>query len=239
MRSSRLIPERGPSEAHVRLDGAQHCNLPAIADSILQCVLPWQNRESLLPKRVRANGCRVLDLVGPVRTALQKEWPEQFSFQNPYLTAVYSIHSTFILAENPESPINPASSVWFHDCTCRKQRKPKNPMPQEISVSYQAIKSKVYRLIDALVVGEKSEAEVQESIRRWWDLIHPADRPVAQKYLLMVLGRSASALDAVGDGLLSAGGSAEPAYPQMAHTQIPTKRLMDRMVKESGARSAV
>jgi hypothetical protein len=112
-------------------------------------------------------------------------------------------------------------------------------MPQEISVSYQAIKSKVYRLIDALVVGEKSEAEVQESIRRWWDLIHPADRPVAQKYLLMVLGRSASALDAVGDGLLSAGGAAESAYPQMAHSQIPTKRLMERMVKESGARSAV
>jgi len=112
-------------------------------------------------------------------------------------------------------------------------------MPQEISVSYQAIKSKVYRLIDALVVGEKSEAEVQESIRRWWDLIHPADRPVAQKYLLMVLGRSASALDAVGDGLLSAGGAAEPSYHQMAHSQIPTKRLMERMVKENGARSAV
>jgi hypothetical protein len=112
-------------------------------------------------------------------------------------------------------------------------------MPQEISVSYQAIKSKVYRLIDALVVGEKSEAEVQESIRRWWDLIHPADRPVAQKYLLMVLGRSASALDAVGDGLLSAGGASDPSYQAMAHTQIPTKRLMERMVKESGARSAV
>ena len=29
-------------------------------------------------------------------------------------------------------------------------------MPQEISVSYQAIKSKVYRLIDALVVGERA-----------------------------------------------------------------------------------
>ena len=28
-------------------------------------------------------------------------------------------------------------------------------MPQEISVSYQAIKSKVYRLVDSLVVGEK------------------------------------------------------------------------------------
>jgi hypothetical protein len=111
-------------------------------------------------------------------------------------------------------------------------------MPQEISVSYQAIKSKVYRLIDALVVGEKNEAEVQESIRRWWDLIHPADRPVAQKYLLMVLGRSASALDALGDGLLSTGG-AEPAYPHMSHSQIPTKRLMDRMVKEVGSRSAI
>ena len=52
-------------------------------------------------------------------------------------------------------------------------------MPQEISVSYQAIKSKVYRLIDSLVVGEKNESEVQESIRRWWALIHPADRPIA------------------------------------------------------------
>ena len=65
-------------------------------------------------------------------------------------------------------------------------------MPQEVSVSYQAIKSKVYRLIDALVVGEKNEAEVQESVRRWWTLIHPADRRIAQKYLQMVLERSSS-----------------------------------------------
>src|SRR5450432_4657224 len=108
-------------------------------------------------------------------------------------------------------------------------------MPQEISVSYQAIKSKVYRLIDALVVGEKSESEVQESIRRWWDLIHPADRPIAQKYLLMVLGRSASALDAVGDGLLSTGG------PDSVYQQLPTGRMrvMERMVKETGIRTAV
>jgi hypothetical protein len=77
-------------------------------------------------------------------------------------------------------------------------------MPQEISVSYQAIKSKIYRLVDSLVVGEKSEAEVQESIRRWWDLIHPADRPIAQKYLMAVLGRSASALEAIEDSLSSA-----------------------------------
>jgi hypothetical protein len=113
-------------------------------------------------------------------------------------------------------------------------------MPQEISVSYQAIKSKVYRLIDALVVGEKNEAEVQESIRRWWDLIHPADRPIAQKYLLMVLGRSASALEAISDGLLSMSG-AQPIEPQLVHAQMPSKRmrLIERIVKETGARPAV
>lgn len=117
-------------------------------------------------------------------------------------------------------------------------------MPQEISVSYQAIKSKVYRLIDALVVGEKSEADVQESIQRWWDLIHPADRPVAQKYLLMVLGRSASALDAVGDGLFAAGGTQHP-QPHSESLHTPGKRMrlaermVDRMIKESGVRTAV
>jgi hypothetical protein len=77
-------------------------------------------------------------------------------------------------------------------------------MPQEVSVSYQAIKSKVYRLIDTLVVGDKSEVEVQESIRRWWELIHPADRPIAQKYLLIVLARSCQALDAIEEGLTDA-----------------------------------
>lgn len=115
-------------------------------------------------------------------------------------------------------------------------------MPQEISVSYQAIKSKVYRLIDALVVGEKSEAEVQESVRRWWALIHPADRPIAQKYLLMVLGRSNSALDAMGTELLSVSGceSAQPHQPHMSES-LPTKRMrvMERMMKETSVRTAV
>jgi hypothetical protein len=100
-------------------------------------------------------------------------------------------------------------------------------MPQEVSVSYQAVKSKVYRLIDALVVGEKTEAEVQESIRRWWDLIHPADRPIAQKYLLLVLERSTLALDSVEEGLLEATGatrSSESAKPL---------KLMSRIVKQS------
>jgi len=113
-------------------------------------------------------------------------------------------------------------------------------MPQEISVSYQAIKSKVYRLIDALVVGEKNEAEVQESIRRWWALIHPADRPVAQKYLLMVLGRSTSALEAVEVAMLSVGGS-QAAHSQLADPAFASRRvrLVERIIKESGARQAV
>ena len=108
-------------------------------------------------------------------------------------------------------------------------------MPQEISVSYQAIKSKVYRLVDSLVVGEKTEAEVQESIRRWWDLIHPGDRPIAQKYLLMVLERSSTALDAVRDGLLSS------CAPDSAYAEAAAKRLklMDRIVKDATIRTAV
>jgi len=113
-------------------------------------------------------------------------------------------------------------------------------MPQEVSVSYQAIKSKVYRLIDSLVVGEKSEMEVQESIRRWWNLIHPADRPIAQKYLLMVLGRSTSALDAVEDAMLSVGGS-QIAHSQSTDSPFASRRmrLVERIMKESGARQAV
>jgi hypothetical protein len=113
-------------------------------------------------------------------------------------------------------------------------------MPQEISVSYQAIKSKVYRLIDALVVGEKSEAEVQESVRRWWALIHPADRPIAQKYLLMVLGRSNSALDAMSTELLTVSGC-ETAAPHLSESPLPTKRmrLIERTLKENSVRTAV
>jgi hypothetical protein len=100
-------------------------------------------------------------------------------------------------------------------------------MPQEVSVSYQAVKSKVYRLIDALVVGEKTEAEVQESIRRWWDLIHPADRPIAQKYLLLVLERSTLALDAVEEGLMEATGAPRPS------DSAKTLKLVGRIVKQS------
>jgi hypothetical protein len=74
-------------------------------------------------------------------------------------------------------------------------------MGQEISVSYQAVKSKVYRLIDSLVEDSKTQDEVQESVKRWWKLVHPADRPVARKYLLTVLAKSNATLEAISDGL--------------------------------------
>jgi hypothetical protein len=76
-------------------------------------------------------------------------------------------------------------------------------MGQEVSISLQAAKSKIYKLIDAMVEGRKTEAEVQESMQRWWRLIHPADRPVAQRYVLWVLEKSQASLGAVADGLLA------------------------------------
>jgi hypothetical protein len=75
-------------------------------------------------------------------------------------------------------------------------------MGQEVSVSYQAVKSKVYKLIDALVEDMKTEGDVQESMRRWWKLVHPADRPVARKYLLAVLAKSNASLEAITDGVI-------------------------------------
>jgi hypothetical protein len=108
-------------------------------------------------------------------------------------------------------------------------------MPQEVSVSYQAIKSKVYRLIDTLVVGEKTESEVQESIRRWWELIHPADRPIAQKYLLIVLGRSCQALDAIEEGLTDATNCDE--CTKLAHPAHAFK-LVEKVVHKANSKSA-
>jgi hypothetical protein len=80
------------------------------------------------------------------------------------------------------------------------QEKQRN-MGQEISVSYQAVKSKVYRLIDSLVEDAKSQDDVQESVKRWWKLVHPADRPIARKYLLTVLAKSNASLEAICEGL--------------------------------------
>jgi predicted LPLAT superfamily acyltransferase len=83
-------------------------------------------------------------------------------------------------------------------------------MSQEISVSYQAVKSKIYRLIDAAVEGEKTEAQVLESLERWWKLIHPADRAVAQKYLQRILERSHASLNAMTHALSEAAAAPSP-----------------------------
>jgi len=108
-------------------------------------------------------------------------------------------------------------------------------MPQEISISYQATKSKVYRLIDAMVDGEKTEAEVQESIRRWWNLVHPEDRPAARKFLLTVLGRSVCALDAIEDAFTSSDGRATNCGP------LPSERVrgIGRIVENTEVGAAV
>jgi hypothetical protein len=93
-------------------------------------------------------------------------------------------------------------------------------MPQEISVSYQAVKSKVYKLIDAAVEGEKTDQQIRESLARWWKLIHPADRAVAQKYLLRVLEQSHISLNAMTHALFDA---SEADHPTATGHQRLTK----------------
>jgi len=93
-------------------------------------------------------------------------------------------------------------------------------MPQEISVSYQAVKSKVYKLIDAAVEGDKTEQQIRESMQRWWKLVHPADRAVAQKYLLRVLGRSHASLNAM-----------THAFLESAECETANEAAQDRLAK--------
>src|SRR5260370_16527718 len=91
-------------------------------------------------------------------------------------------------------------NVWRGSC-CRTSEGAPEKMGQEISDSYQAVKSKVYRLIDSLVEDAKTQGDVQESMKRWWKHIHPADRPVARKHLLSVLNKSNATLGAICEGL--------------------------------------
>ncbi len=86
-------------------------------------------------------------------------------------------------------------------------------MPQELSVSYQAVKTKVHRLMDAAVEGAKTESDIEECIARWWCLVQPADRAVARKYLLTVLERSNSTLKAIATTLAELDGFAGRDVP--------------------------
>jgi hypothetical protein len=47
-------------------------------------------------------------------------------------------------------------------------------------------------------------------MRRWWSLIHPADRPIAQKYLMIVLGKSLVALQTINETLSEIENDREP-----------------------------
>jgi hypothetical protein len=99
-------------------------------------------------------------------------------------------------------------------------------MGQEVSVSYQAVKSKVYKLIDALVEDAKTRGDVQESVTRWWKLVHPADRPIARKYLMMVLERSNATLEAISDGLMLSEGDPTPGARISKLHSIPQQNQM-------------
>jgi hypothetical protein len=69
------------------------------------------------------------------------------------------------------------------------------------SVSYQAVKTRVYRLIDSLAEEGTTTNDVKDSLKRWWNTIHPSDRPVARKYLIAVLAESKSGVDTIREGI--------------------------------------
>jgi hypothetical protein len=111
--------------------------------------------------------------------------------------------------------------IWHSICTNPVTESAK-AMGQEVSVSYQAVKSKVYKLIDAMVEDIKTQGDVQESMNRWWKLVHPADRPIARKYLLSVLEKSNATLDAIANGLLTS----KDFDPAVEASSLKLQRLM-------------
>ena len=108
-------------------------------------------------------------------------------------------------------------------------------MGQEISVSYQAVKSKVYRLIDSLVEDAKTQGDVQESVKRWWKLVHPTDRPIARKYLLTVLAKSNATIEAICEGLTDIKDfeTRENSAPSLPRVHALTEDLSSSRLKAS------
>jgi hypothetical protein len=101
-------------------------------------------------------------------------------------------------------------------------------MGQELSVSYQAVKTKVHRLMDAVVEGTKTESDVQACIRRWWNLVQPSDRAVARRYLLAVLERSNATLNAISAELPELEGD-------VASTERSSANLPDRSISHNAS----
>jgi hypothetical protein len=104
-------------------------------------------------------------------------------------------------------------------------------MGQELSVSYQAVKTKVHRLMDAVVEGTKTESDVHACIRRWWNLVQPSDRAVARRYLLAVLERSHATLNAISSELPELEGFA-------ANTDRPHDDLTERPMGSNASAAA-
>lgn len=96
-------------------------------------------------------------------------------------------------------------------------------MAQEISISQQAVKGRIYKLIDAMVEGTKTEFEIQESIIRWWGLVHPQDRAMARKYMLDLLQRANASLSAVEEGLMASQNFQEGSGPHMNKAKVPSR----------------
>ncbi len=104
-------------------------------------------------------------------------------------------------------------------------------MGQELSVSYQAVKTKVHRLMDAVVEGTKTESDVHACIRRWWSLVQPSDRAVARRYLLAVLERSNATLNAISSELTELEGFA-------ANSDRPSSNLAERPMESNSSAAA-
>jgi hypothetical protein len=73
-------------------------------------------------------------------------------------------------------------------------------MGQHLSVSYNAVKRRVNRLIEHANHDGKTPDEARISFVRWWNLLHPIDRPVARKYLIAVLANSDQPVHAILSG---------------------------------------
>ena len=109
------------------------------------------------------------------------------------------------------------------------------PMPQEILSLIKPSKVRSTGWSMRWSQAKNRKPRYRESIRRWWDLIHPADRPIAQKYLAMVLERSAMALDAVEGGLIEAN------QPEVLRAPESNKALetIQRLNKHASFSSAI
>jgi hypothetical protein len=73
-------------------------------------------------------------------------------------------------------------------------------MGQDLSVSYNAVKRRVNRLIEHTNQDGKTPEEARISFVRWWNLLHPLDRPIARKYLIAVVANSDQPVEAVLSG---------------------------------------